>query len=310
MKIIFMGTPEFSEQCLSALIESKHEICMVITREDRPKNRGMALHMPPVKELALTHNIPVLQPKSLKSDEIYHTLAELKPDIIVVVAYGRLLPQRILDIPKYGCINAHASILPKYRGASPIQAAILNGEKETGVTIMQMDAGMDTGDILYCKKIEISVRDTAETLQKRLQKLAGCAIIEYLDILQDGKNVAEKQDETVATHAPIIKKEDGKLSFFKTNTQVANHIMGYSPWPGAFCELNGEEIKLYEAYALPQGIGKASCGEIISCDKEGVVVACSKSAVLIKEIQKPGKKRMHAADFFRGHPEMLNKKFC
>ncbi|MBQ2911231.1 MAG: methionyl-tRNA formyltransferase, partial [Clostridia bacterium] len=190
MKIVFMGTPDFSVGCLDALIKSKHEVVGVFTREDKPKNRGMAMQMPPVKELAITHNIPVFQPKSVKTDESYEILKGLNADIYVVVAYGRILPKRVLELPKHGCINVHASLLPKYRGASPIQAVIVNGEKETGVTIMQMNEGLDTGDILHVKKTAISEDDTGGTLHDRLAVMGAEALIEYLDILEKGERVA------------------------------------------------------------------------------------------------------------------------
>ena len=308
MKIVFMGTPEFSVGCLEALINSEHEVAAVFTREDKPKNRGMSLSMPPVKEVAITHNIPVYQPKSLKKGDAFSILSEIKPDLIVVVAYGRMLPSAILHLPPYGCINVHASLLPKYRGASPIQTAIVQGEQESGVTIMQMDEGMDTGDMLYSKAIAITPEDTGGSLHDRLAALGAEALLECIDLLAQNALIPVPQKEEEATHAPIINKDDGKISFARPARQVANHIMGYLPWPGAFASLGDITIKFFEAVETQVSTEKAP-GTILSVDKNGMTVACQTGGVMIKEIQKSGGKRMKAEDFFRGRPELLSQQF-
>lgn len=309
MKIVFMGTPEFSVGCLDALIKSKHEVVGVFTREDKPKNRGMSLSMPPVKELALTHEIPVFQPKSVKTDESYEILKSLDADIYVVVAYGRILPKRVLELPKYGCINVHASLLPKYRGASPIQAVIVGGEKETGVTIMQMDEGLDTGDILHVKKTEISEDDTGGSLHDRLAVMGAEALIEYLDILERGESKAVKQDDSLSNYAPLITKNDGKVSFENPANKIANQIMGYAPWPGTFAPLGNTTIKFYGGYCIEKDGSHDDYGAIESVSDEGMVVKCGTGKVLIKEIQKSGGKRMSPDSFFRGRPELIKERF-
>lgn len=309
MKIVFMGTPEFSVGCLDALIKSKHEVVGVFTREDKPKNRGMSLSMPPVKELALTYEIPVFQPKSVKTDESYEILKSLNADIYVVVAYGRLLPRSVLELPKHGCINVHASLLPKYRGASPIQAVIVNGEKETGVTIMQMDEGLDTGDILHVKKTAISEDDTGGSLHDRLAQMGAEALIEYLDILERGERKAVKQDGSLANYAPLITKNDGKVSFEKPAGKVANQIMGYAPWPGTFASLGNTTIKFFGGYCIEKDGCHDDYGVIESVSDEGMTVKCGTGKVLIKEMQKSGGKKMKPDSFFRGRPELIKERF-
>ena len=309
MKIVFMGTPDFSVGCLDALINSKHEVVGVFTREDKPKNRGMAMQMPPVKELALTHNIPVFQPKSVKTDESFEILQELNADIYVVVAYGRILPKRVLELPQHGCINVHASLLPKYRGASPIQAVIVNGETETGVTIMQMNEGLDTGDILHVKKTPISEDDTGGTLHDRLAVMGAEALIEYLDILEKGERVAVKQDDALSNYAPLITKNDGKVSFENSANKIANQIMGYAPWPGTFADLGNTTIKFYGGYAVEKTGEHEDFGAIDSVSADGMIVKCKVGKILIKEIQKSGGKRMTPDSFFRGRPELLKERF-
>ncbi|MBR4878532.1 MAG: methionyl-tRNA formyltransferase [Clostridia bacterium] len=304
-----MGTPDFSVGCLDALIRSKHEVVGVFTREDKPKNRGMAMQMPPVKELAIQHNIPVFQPKSVKTDESYEILKELNADIYVVVAYGRILPKKVLELPQHGCINVHASILPKYRGASPIQAVIVNGEKETGVTIMQMNEGLDTGDILHVKKTPISEDDTGGTLHDRLAVMGADALIEYLDILEKGERVAIPQDDALSNYAPLITKNDGKVSFENPANKIANQIMGYAPWPGTFADLGNTTIKFFGGYVVENTVAHEDFGAIDSVTAEGMVVKCAVGKILIKEIQKSGGKRMTPDSFFRGRPELLKERF-
>lgn len=309
MKIVFMGTPEFSVGCLGALVEHGHEVAAVFTREDKPKNRGMSLTMPPVKEVALTHNIPVHQPKSLRKGNAIDLLRQINPDCIVVVAYGRVLPIEILTLPKYGCINVHASLLPKYRGASPIQTAIVSGESQTGVTIMQMDTGIDTGDMLYHQVVDITEQDTGGSLHNKLAIAGAQALITCLGLIEAGQVTPIPQGEEAVTHAPMIAKEDGKVIFSRPAKQVANHIMGYLPWPGAFAQLGEVTIKFFEAYVEEKTDVVGEPGAIVSVEKDGMVVACQLGSISIKEIQKSGGKRMKAEEFFRGRPELLHERF-
>lgn len=309
MKIVFMGTPDFSVGCLEALVSSKHEVVGVVTQQDKPKNRGMSLSMPPVKECAITHGIPVFQPKSLKNQDSFERLAKFEADIFVVVAYGKLLPKNILNMPKYGSINVHASILPRHRGASPIQAAIVNGDTETGVTIMQMDEGLDTGDILHVKKTAISREDTGGSLHDRLSQIGAQALLEYLDILESGMEVRIHQDSSISTYAPLITKNDGRVSFEKEAERVANQIMGYAPWPGTFADLGNVTLKLFNGFSVENQSENQDFGKIDSVSPEGLTVKCKKGKIIIKEIQKAGGKRMSPQDFFRGRPELLKERF-
>ena len=309
MRVVFMGTSEFSLGCLQALIDSKHEVVGVFTREDKPKNRGMALSMPPVKELAVTHNLTVFQPKGFKKAETVEQFKSLEPDICVVVSYGRILPKSVLEYPKYGCINVHASILPKYRGASPIQAAIINGEKETGVTVMQMNEGLDTGDILHVKKTSISDDDTGGSLHDRLAALGAEALTEYLDMLEKGEVTRIPQQDELSCYAPLISKADGKVSFENDAVKIKNQIMGYAPWPGTYADIGKITVKFFGCTVVDDISENDNAGAILNVGENGMTVACSKGRVLINEVQKSGGKRMKASDFFRGRQELLKEKF-
>lgn len=305
-----MGTPDFAVAALEALHDAGHEIVGVYTRMDTPKNRGMKMLPPPVKVKALEYGIPVYQPKNLRGEDTQQELRDLAPEAIIVAAYGRILPQAVLDIPKYGCLNIHASLLPKYRGASPINACILHGETEAGVTIMQMDAGLDTGDMLLPAATEILPNESCGSLHDRLAKIGGEAIVKALDLLAKGELRGEPQPEVGFTYAPMIQTSDCKIDFTKTAHEVSCAIRAYDPSPGAFAMLGGDKMKLFGA-SLEEKDGEAAApGTIVKNDKNGIVVACGKGTVRIATVQGAGGKKMPADAFFRGHAAMLSEIFC
>ena len=292
-----MGTPDFAAGSLKSLIEAGYEISAVITQPDRPKGRSGAPVFSPVKEVAVAAGIPVLQPERIKRPEETAKLLEYPADIYVVAAFGQILSKEILEQPKYGCINVHASLLPKYRGASPIQRVILDGEKETGITIMQMTEGLDTGDILYQKKYELAPDETFETLHDRLMDLGGQALLEALPLIEESKITPVTQDDSVSCYAPLIKKEDGLIDFKKTAVQIDAQIRAFNPWPGAFTRLEGKTLKIWEA-SLCEKSGKP--GEIIDVDKNSFTVACSEGSIRVMSLQAEGKKRMDTSAFLLG----------
>ena len=293
-----MGTPDFAAGSLKSLIEAGYEISAVITQPDRPKGRSGAPVFSPVKEVAVAAGIPVLQPERIKRPEETAKLLEYPADIYVVAAFGQILSKEILEQPKYGCINVHASLLPKYRGASPIQRVILDGEKETGITIMQMNEGLDTGDILYQKKYELAPDETFETLHDRLMDLGGQALLEALPLIEESKITPVTQDDSLSCYAPLIKKEDGLIDFKKTAVQIDAQIRAFNPWPGAFTRLEGKTLKIWEA-SLCEKSGKP--GEIIDVDKNSFTVACSEGSIRVMSLQAEGKKRMDTSAFLLGN---------
>ncbi|MBQ4238306.1 MAG: methionyl-tRNA formyltransferase [Ruminococcus sp.] len=303
MKLIFMGTPDFAVPCLERLIEAGHEIAAVFSQPDKPRGRKMILTPPEVKACALKHGLTVYQPKSLRNDEAMELIKEIAPDCIVVAAYGKILPKAMLDLPKYGCINVHGSLLPKYRGSAPIQWSVINGEKETGVTIMQMAEGVDTGDMLYQKAIPIGIDDTAESMFEKLSDLGGEMIVEALDLLEEGKLTPIKQDETLATHAPMLNKEIAVIDWNKSALEVHNLVRGLYSWPIAQTTLHGKKLKIYRT-AVGKGSGEA--GTVISTSP--LTIACGEGAVVIEELQLEGKKRMDAKAFLIGHPLQIKEK--
>lgn len=303
MKLIFMGTPDFAVPCLERLIEAGHEIAAVFSQPDKPRGRKMILTPPEVKVCALKHGLTVYQPKSLRNDEAMELIKEIAPNCIVVAAYGKILPKAMLDLPKYGCINVHGSLLPKYRGSAPIQWSVINGEKETGVTIMQMAEGVDTGDMLYQKAIPIGIDDTAESMFEKLSDLGGEMIVEALDLLEEGKLTPIKQDETLATHAPMLNKEIAVIDWNKSALEVHNLVRGLYSWPIAQTTLHGKKLKIYRT-AVGKGSGEA--GTVISTSP--LTIACGEGAVVIEELQLEGKKRMDAKAFLIGHPLQIKEK--
>lgn len=297
MKIVFMGTPDFAVGALEALIEAGHEITLVVTQPDKPKGRSIALQFPPVKECALKYGIEVFQPVRIKTPENVAQLKKYEADLFVVAAFGQILSQEILDMPKYGCINIHASLLPKYRGSSPIQRAILDGEEKTGVTIMQMDIGVDTGDMLYKKEYVIKDTDTFETLHDELRDIGGVAIVEALELLQKGELMPEKQRDEDSCRAPMIQKEMGLLDFTKTAKELDRQVRGLNPWPSAFTHYQGKVLKVWKASPVE---GEGTPGEVILVEKDSITVACGTGALKIYELQLEGKKRMSTHDFLLG----------
>ena len=300
MKTVFMGTPDFAAEVLKALYDSDNEVAMVFTQPDRAKDRGKKIQFTPVKELALVHGTAVYQPEKLRTDQaVMEELKKVSPDIIVVAAYGQILPEEVLKLPKHGCINVHASLLPKLRGASPIQMAIVTGEEETGVTIMQMEKGLDTGDMLSAESIAIGDM-TAGQLHDRLAQIGGRLLIRTIKDISEGKASPVKQDDSKATYAGRISKKDGKIDFSKSPQEIERLIRGFDPWPGAFCFLDGQQIKLWKAVPCGEKTS-AEDGEVISAGNEGLKIACGGDSLMITELQAPGKKRMNAGDYLRGH---------
>ena len=299
MKIAFMGTPDFAVPCLEYLIKSEHEVVGVFCQPDKPKGRTQELVMPDTKKKALEYNIPVFQPVSLKNGVGTEILKELSPDLVIVVAYGKILPKDFLDFPKYGCINVHGSILPKYRGAAPIQWSILNGDEEAGVTSMQMDAGLDTGDMLLVKKIKIGENETAQELFDRLSFLGAEVLDETIKALEKGELHPVKQDEAQATYVGLLSKENSPTDFSLSAREVHNHIRGLYSWPGATTKLSGKILKIHKS-VLSAINGNNKPGSVVSAQDTIVVCCGDNKCVELCEVQLEGKKRMSSADFLRG----------
>ncbi len=295
MKIVFMGTPDFAVPSLEALIKEGHEILAVYTREDKPKGRGHKMQFTAVKECALEHGLNVIQPQNFKSEDTVNELKALSPDLIVVVAYGRLLPKSVLDIPPKGCINVHGSLLPKYRGAAPIQWAVLNGDKVSGVTTMLMAEGMDTGDMLLKSETEIGEMETSGELFDRLMHMGAELLVKTIDELDSITPI--KQDETQATHAPMIKKEMSFIDFNNSAKSLRSIINGLNPWPSAVCEINGKKLKIHSAKVIDES-GEA--GKFYN-NKGKLCVYCKEGALQLVEIQAEGKKRMSGESYLLGN---------
>jgi len=300
IRTVFMGTPEFALDTFQGLIDFGLNLVGTYTQPDRPKGRGKKLAAPPVKELAQKYAIPVFQPQKLRAPDVVEELKALQPDLIVVVAYGQILPKTVLEIPQYGCINVHASLLPKYRGAAPINKSIVDGETETGVTTMYMDVGLDTGDMLVKRSLPIGENETAGELHDRLALIGREAMEETLQRICDGTLVAEKQDDELTCYAPMMKKEDGLIDWTQPAATVHNLIRGLDPWPGAYTHLDGEVLKVSATKVEADLSGKP--GEILSTDKTGVRVACGEGGLVIDGLQLPGKKRLTAVNFLSGKP--------
>ena len=301
MKIVFMGTPDFAVPSLKALLEAGHKIQAVFCQPDKPKGRGMKLVAPPVKNVASENNIPVYQPVSLKNggEEYIKILEELAPDCIVVAAYGKILPKSVLDIPKYGCVNVHGSLLPKYRGAGPIQWAVLNDEKTTGITTMLMGEGLDTGDMLLKCETEIGENETAAELFDRLAVMGADLIVETLDKLENGEVIPEPQNEEEATYAPMLTKELSSIDFSKSAREVHKQICGLSDWPCASTLIGGKRLKIYHS-EIVDGNSDKPAGTVVN--NKDLTVACGEGLVRFTEIQAEGSKRMPTADYLRGKP--------
>ncbi len=301
MRAVFMGTPDFAVPSLKALIESDWEVVGVVTQPDKPKGRGKKMSFPPVKEEALKHGIQVHQPQKVKDSAFVKVLRDLKPDLIVVVAFGQILSKEILDIPKFGCINVHASLLPKYRGAAPLNWVIINGEKTTGITTMYMSEGLDTGDMILKKEIKIGEYETAGQLHDRMCVLGGEVLKETLKLIQENKAPREVQDNALSCYAPIMDKELGNIKWNKSAKEIVNLIRGTNPWPGTFTKYNGETVKIWRAKVLEDEKKEDIPGQIIKVSKEGIQVVTGCGILLVEEIQMSGKKRMDVKEYIKGN---------
>lgn len=305
MRAVFMGTPEIAAKVLKSVLDSKHEVIAVVTQTDKPKGRGHEMAYPPVKEVALAAGIPVLQPQRARDEMFIEELRKLNPDIILVAAYGKLLPKAILDMPRFGCINVHASLLPKYRGASPIQWAVLNGDEKSGVTIMHMAEAMDTGDIIMAEEVMLASDETAGSLHDKLAEMGGPLLITAMDALETGRAPRIRQKEEEATYVKMLDKTMGNLDFTKPAMELERFIRGLNPWPTAYTKLNGKMLKLWKAeVVLADVLSKEEKefipGTILSVAKDYFDILTGEGILRIKELQLEGKRKMTAEEFLRG----------
>lgn len=304
MKIVYMGTPDFAVNPLHALAEAGYEVAGVITQPDKPKGRGKTMLPTPVKEEAMKHGFPVYQPVKVRNPEFLQVLEKMEPDIIVVAAFGQIIPKSILELPKYGCINIHASLLPKYRGAAPIQQAVIDGEKESGVTIMRMGTGLDTGDMISKIVVPIAKDETGGTLFDKLAEAGAKLLVETLPHIFDGTAVYEKQPEESPTpYAGMITKQMGLINFGKSAAELERLVRGLNPWPSAFTFWNGKTLKVWESFVVKSeeaGAEKSEPGTVVKTDKKGIYVACGEDVLVLSQVQLEGKKRMDADAFLRG----------
>lgn len=302
MKVIFMGTPDFSVGTLEALIDAGHEVVLVVTQPDKPKGRGGKMQFTPVKEVAVAHEIPVYQPKRIRESECIEELRKYEADIMVVVAFGQILPKEILEMTPYGCVNVHASLLPSYRGAAPIQWAVINGDPVSGVTTMQMNEGLDTGDMLLKVEVPLDEKETGGSLHDKLAAAGAKLCVETLKALEEKKVVPEKQGESPTAYAKMLDKHMGKIDWTMSAREIERLIRGLNPWPSAYTSWNGNEkgMKIWEAEVLDKE-SKETPGTIVSVEKDGFLVQTGEGMLKITALQIPGKKRMDAAAFLRGY---------
>lgn len=306
MRVIFMGTPDFSVGTLEAIIEAGHEVVLVVTQPDKPKGRGNEIACSPVKECALAHGIEVFQPVRIKEADNVEYLRKYNPDIIIVVAFGQILPQSILDMAKYGCINVHASLLPKYRGAAPIQWAVINGEEITGVTTMRMDIGVDTGDMIAKREVRLAEDETGGSLFDKLAKVGAQLLVETLDMIADGTAQYIPQDHSVATHTSMITKEFGEIDWSKSAKAIECLIRGLNPWPSAYAFLDTKMLKIWKAAVvkdedIPANAEEKEPGTVVAVTKESIYVKTGDGVLALLEVQLQGKKRMACDAFLRGY---------
>ena len=302
LRIIFAGTPDFAARHLQALIDSEHQIVAVYSQPDRPAGRGKKLKASEVKALALEHDLPVFQPQSLKTDEALEELSSLNADIMIVVAYGLILPKAILDAPRLGCLNVHGSILPRWRGAAPIQRAIWAGDQQTGVTIMQMDEGLDTGDMLHISCCPIDSTETSASLYAKLAELGPDALIDTINRLANGDITPEPQNDADANYAKKLSKDEANIDWSMDAEQIERNIRAFNPWPVCFTQMRGNTVKIYQANVVEQS---GAAGTVLASDKNGIVVACGKHALSISELQPQGKKPMAINDFLNGRSDWV-----
>lgn len=301
-RIVFMGTPDFAVPVLRALLDGPDEVVAVATQPDRPKGRGRHLQPPPVKVLAEARGVEVLQPERVKGERgaaFRARLAELAPDLVVVAAYGRILPKALLELPPEGCVNVHASLLPRWRGAGPIQWAVAAGDAESGISIMQMEEGLDTGPVLLQKRLTLAEDETGGSLHDRLAELGADALREALDVMRRGEAAWTPQDDAASTYAPMLKKEDGRLDFTSPAVDLERRVRAFQPWPGTFTELAGRPVKVLRAEALA---GEGTAGTVVAAGPAGIDVACGEGVLRLLELQPEGRRPMPAAAFLAGHP--------
>ena len=308
MRVIFMGTPDFAVETLEEMIKAGHEVVLVVTQPDKPKGRGNAVQFPPVKECALAHNIEVFQPKKIREEENVEYLRKYNADIMVVAAFGQLLPKSILDMPKYGCINVHASLLPKYRGAAPIQWAILNGDAVSGVTIMQMDVGMDTGDMIAKREVLLSEEETGGSLFDKLAKIGAELCVETMAEIENGTAIRTPQNSDEATHVSMISKELGCIDWNKSAVEIERYVRGLNPWPSAYTKLGGKTFKIWKAKVV-EGNSEVQPGQIAKVTKDTLEVQTGDGLLSLLEVQLEGKKRMEMDAFLRGYKVEMGDEF-
>lgn len=301
MRVVFMGTPDFAVGTLDEIIRAGHEVALAVTQPDKPKGRGNAMQFPPVKEAAIAHGIPVFQPNRIRLPENVRELKKYEPDIIVVVAFGQILPEEILNMPKFGCINVHASLLPKYRGAAPIQWAVINGERETGVTIMRMDTGIDTGDMIVCKKVPLAEEETGGSLFDKLAEEGAKLCVRAMAAIEEGTAVYTPQNHKEATHTSMIHKELGSIDWNRPAVELERLVRGLNPWPSAYTKLHGKNFKIWRAKVISAASDK-SPGCIVKAEKNDLWVQTGDGVLALLEVQMEGKKRMDAGAFLRGYP--------
>lgn len=300
MNVIFMGTPDFAVGTLEALIGAGHRISMVVTQPDRPKGRGHAMQYPPVKEAALAHGLPVYQPKRIRDEESVGFLETVEADVMVVVAFGQLLPKKILEMKKYGCINVHGSLLPAYRGAAPIQWAVINGERESGVTTMQMDEGLDTGDMLLKAVVPLETDETGGSLFEKLSKAGAELCVETLRQLEAGTVTPKKQGDATTDYAAMLTRASGRIDWTKSAVSIERMIRGLNPWPCAYTALGGKTLKLWRGEVINKDASKGACGEILEVTKDSLLVRTGDGLLAVRELQLEGRKRMETEAFLRG----------
>lgn len=309
MRVIFMGTPDFAVGTLKALLESRHQVAAVVTQPDKPRGRGKAMQFPPVKEVAVQAGIPVLQPQKVRDPETIRQLEQIEADVIVVVAFGQIIPKEILSLKPCGCINVHGSLLPKYRGAAPIQWAVIDGETESGVTTMQMDEGLDTGDMLLKAVVPLDEKETGGSLFEKLSATGANLLLETLEGLEKGTIIPQKQGESPTAYARMLKKEMGCIDWKQPAVQIERLIRGLNPWPSAYTHLNGKTMKIWEA-KVHQGKSGREPGAVTETTKEGILVQTGEGLLEIRKLQLEGKKRMDAGAFLRGCEVKEGTKLC
>lgn len=305
MRVVFMGTPDFAVETLKAVVNAGHEVAAVVTQPDKPKGRKAAVSMPAVKEAALSLSLPVIQPVRAADEDFIEKLREINPDVIVVVAFGQLLPKDILKLPKYGCVNVHASLLPKYRGASPVQWAVIDGCEYSGVTTMLMDEGLDTGNILLSEKVRLDKKETGGSLFDRLSLVGAGLLVKTLKALEEGSVVPVKQEAQNATYVKMLNKAFGNIDFNQPAEKIERLVRGLNPWPSAYTHINGKMLKIWNADVCPQppekAVNEALPGTVVYSDDKTFIVQCKDKGLEIKELQLEGKKRMSTQDFLRGY---------